>query len=163
MAFPKLPALKSRRRTVGPRPGTPTKPPGHFLQRSGLAQAQVRHVEALVAQTFRIRHEDLRASTRGAACVALARQVAMYHCNTTLGLPLTQVGHFFDRDRTTVGHACRIVEDMRDDVTFNGIMSCLERAILAVPSPSTADCHPSLPSSQPHADVANAPGRMSNG
>ncbi|CAN0604111.1 unnamed protein product, partial [Ectocarpus sp. 12 AP-2014] len=65
----------------------------------GLVQARTRNVEACVALVFGVRHESLRASTRGKAHVALARQVAMYLCHTTLWLSLTTVGDLFDRDR----------------------------------------------------------------
>ena len=97
----------------------------------GLAQARVRQVEASVAYIFKVRHESLRASTRGPADVARARQVAMYACHTLLGLSLTDVGHLFERDRTTVAHACRLVEDLRDDKDFDAMMACLERAVHA--------------------------------
>ncbi len=101
----------------------------------GIMQAQTRHVEACVAHVFNVRHESLRASTRGKAQVALARQVAMYVCHTSLAYSLTTVGHLFDRDRTTVGHACRLVEDLRDDSDFDTMMMCLERVVLSSCTP----------------------------
>jgi chromosomal replication initiation ATPase DnaA len=41
---------------------------------------------------------------------------------------LTEVGHLFDRDRTTVAHACSLVEDRRDDPDFD-YLNHLERAV----------------------------------
>jgi chromosomal replication initiation ATPase DnaA len=97
----------------------------------GLIQARTRNVEASVALVFGVRHESLRASTRGKADVARARQVAMYLCHTTLGFSLTTVGDLFDRDRTTVSHACRVVEDLRDVSDFDARLSYLEHTVLA--------------------------------
>jgi hypothetical protein len=101
------------------------------LREKGLEQARVRHVEACVAGVFGVPHESLRASTRGKADVARARQVAMYLCHTVLGFSLTTVGDLFERDRTTVGHACRLIEDLRDRSVFDDQIAYLERAVLA--------------------------------
>lgn len=106
------------------------------LRDQGLLLARTRHVEASVASIFNIPHEALRASTRGKADVARARQVAMYLCHTTLALSLTTVGRLFDRDRTTVGHACRLVEDLRDNPDFDAMLVLLERTILAACLPA---------------------------
>ena len=103
---------------------------GSALQGDGIAQARSRRVEACVAHVFSVRHEALRAATRGPAHVALARQAAMYLCHTALGYSLTSVGRLFERDRTTVSHACRLVEDRRDDKAFDILMACLERSVL---------------------------------
>lgn len=102
-----------------------------LLRDGGYLQARCRHVEACVSVVFRVPHEALRGSTRGKADVARARQVAMYVCNTTLGFSLTLIGVLFERDRTTVGHACRLVEDLRDEADFDALMICLERCVLA--------------------------------
>ncbi|MEM1284814.1 MAG: helix-turn-helix domain-containing protein [Cohaesibacteraceae bacterium] len=102
------------------------------LQTLGHTQAQGRQVEACVAKVFGVRHEALRAATRGPAQVALARQAAMYLCHTTLGFSLTCVGELFERDRTTVSHACRLVEDRRDDEGFDMLISCLERSVAGI-------------------------------
>jgi hypothetical protein len=101
------------------------------LREKGVVQARVRQVEACVASVFGVPHESLRASTRGKADVARARQVAMYLCHTVLGFSLTTVGDQFERDRTTVGHACRLVEDLRDRSVFDDQIAYLERAVLA--------------------------------
>lgn len=105
-------------------------PHARYVSDDGLMQARTRHVEACVAHVFAVPHEALRASTRGRADVARARQVAMYICHTTLAFSLTAVGELFDRDRTTVGHACRLVEDLRDDADFDMMVACLEKVVL---------------------------------
>lgn len=89
-------------------------------------------VEAAVSQVFGVMVDDLRRTSRGRARVALARQVAMYLSHVGFGLSLTEVGRLFDRDRTTVAHACTVVEDRRDDATFDRTLELLEWASRAI-------------------------------
>lgn len=86
-------------------------------------------VEQVVALTFGVPLGELRAPTRRKASVAFARQVAMYLMHVALGLSLTEVGMLCGRDRTTVAHACGIVEDRRDDPVFDISLEQLEAAI----------------------------------
>jgi chromosomal replication initiation ATPase DnaA len=62
---------------------------------------------------FDVEIADLRAPTRAWPQAAFARQVAMYLAHVVCGLSLTAVGTLFQRDRTTVAHACGVVEDRR--------------------------------------------------
>lgn len=88
-----------------------------------------RVVERAVAITFEVPLRELRATTRREARIAFARQVAMYLVHVAYGLTLTQVGTMFGRDRTTVAHACIIIEDCRDDLAFDGLLDDLETAV----------------------------------
>jgi len=74
---------------------------------------------------------SIRARTRQKAEIALARQIAMYLCHTIFSIPLAEVGIQFGRDRSTVSHACCVVEDKRDNVTFD-LMLCQLEALLGV-------------------------------
>jgi hypothetical protein len=62
---------------------------------------------------------DMRSRTRCVAPVARARQAAMYLAHIGLGLNLTSTGLAFGRDRTTVRHACHLVEDARGNCKGN--------------------------------------------
>jgi chromosomal replication initiation ATPase DnaA len=53
----------------------------------------------------------------------------MYLAHVSCGLTLTEVGHLFARDRTTVAHACIVVEDRRDEVPFDRALDLLEGAM----------------------------------
>lgn len=87
----------------------------------------LRHaLEHTVAQVFGIEREQLSQPTRGEASVARARQVAMYLAHVSYGLTLTEVGTLFGRDRTTVAHACRLVEEHREDSVFDSALDLLE-------------------------------------
>lgn len=99
---------------------------GGFRSRTGHADAIV---NACVVSAFDVSAEDIALPSRGPAPVALARQVAMYLHHVELCQSLTEVAARFGRDRTTVAHACRIVEDRRDDPAFDGFIGALEAAI----------------------------------
>lgn len=89
-------------------------------------------IEETVAQVFGVAECDLRRATRGQARVARARQVAMYLAHVVCGMSLTEVGRTFARDRTTVSHACGVIEDGRDDPTFDRVLELLEQVVNAV-------------------------------
>jgi hypothetical protein len=93
-----------------------------------LVAAKCRCLETVVATTFRLSLTDLRGTSRGEAQIAFARQVAMYVAHVWFALPLTEVGRRFDRDRTTVAHACRVVEDRRDDPRVDRVVAAIESA-----------------------------------
>jgi hypothetical protein len=88
-------------------------------------------VEAAVAAAYGLEARRLRGGTRGAAPVALARQVAMYVAHVRLGLDYTAIGRAFGRDRTTVAHACRLIEDRRDDPRVEDVIGRIEEAVQA--------------------------------
>lgn len=87
-------------------------------------------IDRAVSQVFAIQLVDLSQQTRGVAKVALARQVAMYLAHVSVGLNFTQIGELFERDRTTVAHACGVIEDRRDDPLFDTVLELLECAVL---------------------------------
>jgi len=58
-----------------------------------------------------------------------ARQVAMYFSHVLFGLTLTQTGALFERDRTTVAHGCRVVEDCRDDPVLDHVLDIVGIAL----------------------------------
>ena len=95
-------------------------------------------IESTIAQVFGIHALALHTVTRGKADVALARQVTMYLTHTVFGFTLTETGRIFERDRTTVAHACSVVEDMRDNPVFDRVIELLEGIIPAIVLPRSA-------------------------
>lgn len=77
-----------------------------------------------------------RTDMRRAACHV--RQIGMYVCHVSLQLSLTDIGFGFGRDRTTVAHACKMVEDRRDDTAYDEFVSLVERLVLCFFSPVQA-------------------------
>ena len=82
-----------------------------------------------------LRRRDSRRST------CHVRQIAMYVCHVVLRLSLSDIGAAFGRDRTTVGHACNVVEDRRDDAAFDAFVSAIERLVLSVFGPAGIGSH----------------------
>ncbi|MEW5963393.1 MAG: helix-turn-helix domain-containing protein [Pseudomonadota bacterium] len=92
-----------------------------------------------MTQVFGIGAGELGRATRGEARVALARQVAMYLAHVGRGHSFTEVGRQFARDRTTVAHACGVIEDRRDDPVFDRTLELLEQVVHALASPRPTD------------------------
>jgi Bacterial dnaA protein helix-turn-helix len=87
--------------------------------------------EQAVAAVFLVSSGELRGASRGRANVAFARQVAMYLTHVAGGLSLTATGDTFGRDRTTVAHACALIENCREDAAFDSALVALEWVIHA--------------------------------
>ena len=72
---------------------------------------------------------------RGAAArrsIVHQRQIAMYVAHVVLSLSMTEIGQVYGRDRTTVAHACHVVEDRRDDAAYDEFVAAIERLVIAV-------------------------------
>ena len=87
-------------------------------------------VQAEVARLYNVTLDDMRASTRRGARAAFARQVAMYLMHVVYRLSLAEAAGHFGRDRSTALHACRHVEDLRDDDHFDRELLDLENILL---------------------------------
>lgn len=85
----------------------------------------------IAAALFAVSGRELRRHERTSHAVSRVRQIAMYAAHTSLGLTMKQVGKGFGRDRTTVLHACHLIEDMRDDPEFDRLVAVAERVVLA--------------------------------
>ncbi|HUD52599.1 helix-turn-helix domain-containing protein [Parvibaculum sp.] len=95
--------------------------------------ARIALTQEIIARALDVPVGELRATTRRRAQVALARQIAMYLAHVAFGLSLSTVGQHFGRDRTTAAHACRQMEDRRDDRDFDVMLDRLEGALRAFP------------------------------
>ncbi|WP_394690046.1 helix-turn-helix domain-containing protein [Hoeflea sp.] len=63
------------------------------------------------------------------------RQIAMYLSHVVLSVPYRTIAKAFGRDRTTVVHACAVVEDRRDDLGYDRFVERCERCVKAVFAP----------------------------
>ena len=79
-----------------------------------------------VARDFGLEPGALFGPTRGAPRIAFARQVAMYLAHIGFALSFGTISRVFDRDRTTVAHACHVVEDGRDEFRLDLRLETLE-------------------------------------
>jgi chromosomal replication initiation ATPase DnaA len=97
-----------------------------------------RVVEIAVAAAFDVTIAELHRPTRGTARTALARQIAMYVAHVALGFSYREAGNMFGRDRTTAAHACRIVEELREDPRTDAQVQALEQACSGLRERNTA-------------------------
>lgn len=108
-----------------PRPSLPTPASMPLTQACRI----VRHVVAELVMMTNDR-VTMRRDRRRMMCHI--RQIAMYVCHVCLSIPLSEIGDAFGRDRTTVSHACHVVEDRRDDSAYDELISTVERIVSAV-------------------------------
>ncbi|MBS0528144.1 MAG: DNA replication initiation protein [Proteobacteria bacterium] len=101
--------------------------PVSVRQTSTRARRLCHEITDHVAGEFGLDPAAVTSPTRGAPQAAFARQVAMYLAHIGFALSFETIGRVFGRDRTTVAHACRVVEDSRDDVGLDRRLSALER------------------------------------
>jgi chromosomal replication initiation ATPase DnaA len=94
--------------------------------------AAARLAEIVAARLASAPVAALRGRHRGRQRVARARQLAMYLAHVGLGLSFTRVGICFGRDRTTVRHACALIEDGRDDPRAEFGLAAVETALAAL-------------------------------
>jgi chromosomal replication initiation ATPase DnaA len=80
------------------------------LKRDERAHALIKCISAL----RRIPLYDLLDDQRGLAAVCETRQLAMYLVHVVLSRPQDEVGRLFGRQRSTVAHACQVIEDQRE-------------------------------------------------
>lgn len=85
----------------------------------------------LVSTLEKIDSQNLTGTTRGRSDVCLARQMAMYLIHTVFSVPYHRVAYLFHRDRTTISHACRLVEDLRDNEEFDKRLETMENLLVS--------------------------------
>lgn len=86
----------------------------------------VRLSKEIVCEAYSVPHADIQARDRSGSHLALARQVAMYLAHIIGQLTLNEIAQEFDRDRSTVSHACINIEDRRDSPIFDLQLEYLE-------------------------------------
>jgi chromosomal replication initiation ATPase DnaA len=95
-------------------------------------QARAKIAMALAAGACGLPMEQVLGGGR-ATQVAFARQVAMYIASIGFGMSLARVGAAFGRDRSTVRHACQVMEERREQPAFDRWMDALEAAAATTP------------------------------
>ena len=93
-------------------------------------QVSVENIQKTVADYYRIRVVDLLSKKRTRA-IARPRQIAMYLARELTQLSLPEIGVAFgDRDHTTVLHACKTIENLRNiDSTVNADFNLLNQTL----------------------------------
>jgi len=89
-------------------------------------------VNQMVASSFNLPAQTLFVLTRQNSRATRARQISIYLMHTALSFPLSKIASIYDKDRTTVGYACRVIEDLRDKPAFDDRIIELENTIETV-------------------------------
>lgn len=85
----------------------------------------------ILSAYFDVSGRAIRSPRRQSLAVARVRQIGMYIANVVLGINMTTIGQGFGRNKSTVIHACHLIEDMRDDEEFDQIIARLEAIVHA--------------------------------
>lgn len=94
----------------------------------------VAFLTSLVALATDVPAEEIAARRRSTLAATRARQITIYLAHVGLAWPIWRVATAFHRDRTTAGHAVRIVEELRDDPDFDGRLNDLEACLRQAPA-----------------------------
>jgi chromosomal replication initiation ATPase DnaA len=107
--------------------------PAIFLQsqRAGLAQA-------IVMQIYAVTAGEMRGMTRGRPRAARARQIAIHLTRSVFAMSHKQLAAEFGRDRSTICHACNLIDQLREedgefDSTLRWMEAHLRRAVGIAP------------------------------
>jgi chromosomal replication initiation ATPase DnaA len=121
IAFPDAQPIKARVRSLRGR---------HRLAREEHIFALCDGTIDLASAYFGVSSREVRWLGRsGSAGIARVRQIAMYVAHVTLGLSMAEVARGFGKDRTTVVHACHLIEDLRDHSEFDRAVQTVERIV----------------------------------
>ncbi|SHE63190.1 dnaA protein helix-turn-helix [Kaistia soli DSM 19436] len=93
-------------------------------------EATRRLLAETIGTELSVRPERILGGDRGPARVAFARHLAIYLARTRLGLSFAETGRLFERDRTTAAHACRRIEESRDDAATDALVDRLDQLVL---------------------------------
>lgn len=88
--------------------------------------ARAKLAVAAAAIEFGVPELDLARPDQRAPLIDFARQVAMYLSSCIFGMTMTRIGELFGRDRSTVSHALKVIEDGRTDPVFDAKIERLE-------------------------------------
>lgn len=81
----------------------------------------------IASATFDVSVAEIQRPNRSVAPSCEARHTAMYIAHVAFQIPLMTIAKEFGRDRTSVGHAIRRIEDRRDEKMFDHRLERLER------------------------------------
>ncbi|WP_375203601.1 helix-turn-helix domain-containing protein [Hyphococcus sp.] len=88
-----------------------------------------RMAKEVVCEAYGLPHAALMTAERRGAALARARQTAMYLAHVVGQLSLNEVAAEFNRDRSTVSHACINIEDSRDSPIHEIQLNYMERLL----------------------------------
>ena len=98
-----------------------------------LDRARARIIVSAVAMEFSVPEFVLSAHHKGSHQVSYARQIAMYLMRCVYGSTKQRIADVFERHYTTVSHACKLIEDHREDPVLDEKLLSLENFLCQAP------------------------------
>lgn len=108
---------------------SPSTPEDHIRARLTISAVALEFAQPNIVMT----DMGMGGSKRGCPQTCFARQLTMYLLNTIFQITQTRIGELFARDRSTVAHASRIVEESREDPVLDAKIRRLESFLSQAP------------------------------
>jgi len=91
--------------------------------------ARARLIVAAVASEFSVSETDILGALKRKSEISYGRQVAMYLMHCIFGTTKTRIADVFGRHFSTVSHACKVIEERRDDPVLDRKLIGLENQL----------------------------------
>jgi hypothetical protein len=121
---------------TGSKPRSGYSDEASFLAGRAIQSHQTKLAIAAVSLEFGVTELDLKSPKNQSRHIRFVRQVAMYLVHVVYELNHTHIARLFAKDRSTVSHACKVVEDSRDDGVFDLKLIRLENFLRQAPQPA---------------------------
>ena len=109
---------------------------GRLTEKFESDRARARQVVCMLAGVLGL-SEDLILNSQSRPAI-VARHIAFTIARNAFGMSLARLAVAFGRDRSSVAHACRVLEERRDDLAFDHWMTALENSAAVAPAPFLA-------------------------
>ncbi|MCW4113842.1 hypothetical protein NPA31_002540 [Aurantimonas sp. MSK8Z-1] len=116
---------------VAPARPAPHRSPADPRAPDRYAERCCRLAREIVSLAENVAMEEIVRPSRSPVPICRARHIAMYLAHVAFQAPLMVIAQDFGRDRTTVAHAVRRIEDQRDEPDFDARLCRLERLAAA--------------------------------
>jgi len=93
-------------------------------------------ISAIVGIELGVASQQIFSKGKGSSHLSFARQTAMYLMHVVFQINIARVARAFNRDPSTVSHACHMIEDYREDPFFDDKLSRLEYFLKTAPVPA---------------------------
>jgi hypothetical protein len=123
--------IRQRAFKLGQANGARACPPRRVAEKNPTAAARL--AAGIAGYALDGAREEIIKDERRSAQVAFARQVAAYLSHIAYEWSLSRVASVFGRDRSTMAHACHMIEDRREEPQFDLWINALETMLREAP------------------------------
>jgi len=94
--------------------------------------ARARLIVSAVAAEFAVPEAAILGERKGKSEISYGRQIAMYLMHCILGTTKSRIAEVFGRHFSTVSHACKLIEEHRDDPVLDQKLIGLENRLRSI-------------------------------